>query len=369
MVIVIPAYKEPEIKKSVHSLLRCTNPCKIAIIILINESEKETAQASKINQKAYEEIRDLNDTHLENVDIFCTYIKMPAKKAGVGLARKIGMDEATWWFNSINKNGILICFDADSTCHEDYLTSIYQSYKENNLNGGVVSYKHPLENRGIIDYETYLRYYTGGLRLSGFPYAFQTLGSCITVRSDVYMKQGGMNTRKAGEDFYFLHKVIPLGKFTDIKDAEVYPSARISDRVPFGTGSALAKYDPTEKYKVYHPQIFHELKSFFQAVLSEEKLPKSVTGYFDDLSIDFEKVKMNSRCNNFSMQFYQWFDGFKVLKMVHYLRDHHFGTMEVSEATTRLNKDLWNITDFSEDPEKRLKQIRKWEYDHPLFLR
>ena len=42
-------------------------------------------------------------------------LKMPERDAGVGLARKTGMDQALYRFNFLNKpNGFILSFDADS---------------------------------------------------------------------------------------------------------------------------------------------------------------------------------------------------------------------------------------------------------------
>ena len=75
-----------------------------------------------------------------------------------------------------------------------------------------------------------------------FPFAFHTIGSSMAVRASSYMRQGGMNKRKAGEDFYFQQKIIPLCGFTECNSTVVYPSPRPSYRVPFGTGRAMLGY-------------------------------------------------------------------------------------------------------------------------------
>ena len=50
---------------------------------------------------------------------------MPAKDAGVGLARKTGMDEALYRFNMLGKpEGIILSYDADSLCWE----KLFHSY-------------------------------------------------------------------------------------------------------------------------------------------------------------------------------------------------------------------------------------------------
>ena len=123
------------------------------------------------------------------------------------------------------------------------------------------------------------------LRYTHFPYAFHTIGSCLAVRGSAYVKQGGMNRRKAGEDFYFLQKIIPLGNFGEINSTRVIPSARVSDRVPFGTGKAMMKwYESGEKvFKSYNPEIYEELFKLFSGIdnLYDSKEPDYVRYYKD----------------------------------------------------------------------------------------
>ena len=38
----------------------------------------------------------------------------------------------------------------------------------------------------------------------------------MAVRADAYLRQGGMNRRKAGEDFYFLNKFMVLGGYGEM---------------------------------------------------------------------------------------------------------------------------------------------------------
>ena len=80
--------------------------------------------------------------------------------------------------------------------------------------------------RKIAAYELHLRYYTHGLRFSNLPYSFQTVGSAMAVRCSAYQKQGGMNKRKAGEDFYFIQKIIALGGYSELNSTTVFPVSK-----------------------------------------------------------------------------------------------------------------------------------------------
>src|SRR6202008_222876 len=49
---------------------------------------------------------------------------LPDKDSGVGLARKIGMDEAVRGFYEINFDGMIVCLDADCTVSKNYLIEL-----------------------------------------------------------------------------------------------------------------------------------------------------------------------------------------------------------------------------------------------------
>src|SRR5439155_13493988 len=84
------------------------------------------------------------------------------KHTSVGLARKIGMDEAARRFDDVGKSheGIIVGFDADCRCEENYLVAVerhFQNYDD--APGCSVYFEHPLE--GLLDpivYEAYVYY-------------------------------------------------------------------------------------------------------------------------------------------------------------------------------------------------------------------
>ena len=368
MIIVIPCLAEPHITDTLESLKACDPPaCSTEIIIVINSPENASTEILEANERA---LMECNQWAIENKTArFAIHIlgmkDLPAKHAGVGLARKIGMDEAAVRLDKTRlENGIIICFDADCTVDPNYLMTIYDYFIERkDINAASIYFEHPLENvsddlDAITHYELFLRYYLWGLRYAAYPYAYHTIGSSMAVRSNTYKSQGGMNKRKAGEDFYFLHKLIPLGGFGEINDTTVYPSARPSDRVPFGTGRAIKNWrsgDTRYRY-TYDPAIFDELKTFQLELLEgysrsfnelRTRLSKPNISFLDTL--DFEKVlreinENSSTSSNYKKRFLRWFDGFRVLKMVHYLRDNHYPNVELIEAATtmllRLGKEI-----------------------------
>ena len=70
------------------------------------------------------------------------------------------------------------------------------------------------------------------LHFTGFPYVHHTVGSAIAVKAMTYVKAGGMNRRMAGEDFYFIQKLLPAGGFFNLNQTTVYPSPRSSQGFP-----------------------------------------------------------------------------------------------------------------------------------------
>ena len=220
MILVIPCHNEPDLIGTLESLIDCQTPSfQVEVIVVVNQ--KVGSQASifgKQNSKTIEAFKVWNEK-LQNKALKFHLIEaldMPAKHAGVGLARKIGMDEALRRFQSIERDGTIVCLDADCHVSKNYLTAIAKEFSDSSAGLGEVHFEHQFEletdpnlKAGIINYELFLHYYVEGLKKAGFPYAIQTIGSCMLVKASTYAKHGGMNKRKAGEDFYFLHKIIP----------------------------------------------------------------------------------------------------------------------------------------------------------------
>ena len=374
IIVVIPCYNETQLIRSLQSLANCHPPKgKVEVIVVINGSSKTPPSIQEQNLETFKIAQKWAEAqNLQWIRFLMRYHpELPLKHAGVGLARKIGMDEAAERFKSIRRpKGIISCFDADSQCEANYFEALEAHFLQYpKTQACSIHFEHPVEGgefpevvyQSIIQYELHLRYYIEAQKWAGFPHAFQTIGSSMAVRADVYLQQGGMNRRKAGEDFYFLHKFIPLGHFSELNTTCVIPSPRISDRVPFGTGKAIA--DLLEKHNsssspVYHTyalQSFVDLKFFLlqfpqyytadlqQLELLIQKLPKSIQGFV--LQINFKKklteIRSNtSHFNSFHTRFFKWFNAFMVMKYVHFTRDHYYPNVPIEVAAKGLLKEL-----------------------------
>ncbi len=273
--VTIPCFDEPDLLESLKSLAACHPPAStVTVIVVVNASEKASPEVQAQNLKSIQDVLDWWEHpprpffHLRLLHAPA----LPAKWAGVGWARKIAMDAAIHALDqSEMEDGILIAFDADSTVSANYFTAIENGFRKNNsFNFVTINFSHwvddpeltPSLREGIIRYELYLRYLRNAMQWSGYPHAIHTVGSSFAVRASAYVKQGGMNRRQAGEDFHFLHKMVLLGNYGRIGEATVYPSSRISHRVPFGTGAALKRWEAgdQELKTSYSLELFRTLK-------------------------------------------------------------------------------------------------------------
>ncbi len=360
---VIPCYDEPDIVATLRSLATNQSPqFPVEILIIINSSSSECSEVLHQNRKSEQQINYWIEREQPSF-LACQIIHigdLPPKHAGVGLARKIGMDEALRRFISIGYDGLIMNLDADCVVSTNYLQTVEQDWLVHNPSVVTAYFEHDLSQiehtelqQGIIYYELFLRYYISGLRYAGFPHAFHTVGSCMGCQASTYALSGGMNRRKAGEDFYFLHKVAPLGNLTQVTAATVYPSARTSNRVPFGTGKAQLDWlaQSSHHHSLYHPQSFEDLKTFttqihhwYQYDISDlDQLPQSVQSFLKSQEFGqvWNQLLTSTRSwSVFRQRFFAWWDGFRVLKYIHYTRDHFYPPVSAEEAGFRLLKKL-----------------------------
>jgi glycosyltransferase involved in cell wall biosynthesis len=378
--VVIPCFNEPNLIASLESLKKCHLPeCDVEVLIVINSGIDHSPEIKDQNLETLREVRRwITDHSTARLRFFVLFFDdLPPKHAGVGLARKIGMDEAVARFDRIAGDGIIACFDADSLCDPNYLAELEKHFETHPKSPGcAVYFEHPVSGTafdkrvyaGIIQYELHLRYYKMALEYCNLPYAFHTIGSAMAVRSSAYQRQGGMNKRKAGEDFYFLHKIIALGNFTELNSTRVIPSPRVSDRVPFGTGRAIGNWmlSDNAQYATYNFESFRLIRNFVSRV-SEFYKNDYAGGIHPSLDLflaneNFSEALVEIRSNSgsamaFKKRFFAWFDAFRVLKLVHFLRDHGFPDRPVTDEA-RVLMDVFGAITSGHDPESLLIAYR-----------
>ena len=380
IIVVIPAYRESQIIRTLNSLENCQKPdCELEIIIVVNAGLHASEDTHTLNQSCINQIRSWQKSAIRAFDYHILHFpSLPRKHAGVGLARKIGMDEAVERFEQTgNKDGIILCLDADTSVLENYLREVELHFRKSpNIWACSIYFEHPLDGdefgdrvyQAIIYYELYLRYYIEALRFAGHPYAFHTVGSAMAVKSFAYQRLGGMNRRKAGEDFYFLQKFIQEGKLSELNATCVFPSPRPAENVPFGTGRSVSEWLKSEEntYNTYDFRIFEDLRGFLIQIpdlYSQQPtdIADVVAAFLKDH--DFEK-KLNeirshvSSLDAFVKRFYKWFDGLIVLKYVHFARDHFYPNVEIEKSVEKLFQQKFDtVSDLSETHETAIKQL------------
>jgi hypothetical protein len=350
--VVIPALAESNgIIGSLSSL--ALNPpsflSRFLVLVVVNHREDASHSDKVDNGKSLELLADFQRTNsdmcLAWVDAASTGYELPGKHGGVGLARKIGMDLALRLLNP-SVNPLLICLDADTVVEPNYLQAIESHFAVHSAGGAVIPFCHrsggtPEEERAIIRYELYLRTYILGLSLACSPYAFHTVGSAMACRASAYVKMGGMNTRCAAEDFYFLQHLSKVVGVAAVQGTCVHPSPRQSHRVPFGTGRSVSRLvagDP-QAVMFYRRECFDILGSWLQLIREQndadehELLQKarlissSLAAYLEEAGFprSWSGFRKQFRSSDLRLKaFHDWFDALKTMKCVHHLSDHAY---------------------------------------------
>ncbi len=373
-VVVIPAYAEKEMifatlgslaanpeaslketlilcvinnKATAPEIDRDNNSQTIAILnLLINQLSLEALPFAENLHASLNNIT-ASSIRLACMDASSPGLEIPSHVGGVGMARKIGMDMALRILqNSADPLRLIFSLDADTLVRDDYLPVVRNVFSSGRIKTGVLSYAHqmppePDVQAAICEYEIFLRYFLLGLRYAGSPYAFHSIGSTMVTTADAYLAVRGMNRREAGEDFYFLNKLAKIAPVRNIKETKVYPSARISGRVPFGTGAAVDKMisGHIHEQRFYDPQIFQIVKEWI--VLMEQSFSRSEIHILNEARnihpglADFltarkfptlwPRIRSNLKdYRTYKTQFHNWFDGFETLKLVNHLTKEYY---------------------------------------------
>lgn len=327
----------------------------VEIYLLINAKDTDSPEILAKAESQYRMLSSSEKVKGLSCKVYIFKQIMKGKHAGVGTARKLLMDTAFCRFQQLGLNGVIVNLDADTIVDQNYFTEISAFFSETDSDAASIFFEHRLKedesDDAIIQYELHLRYFLNMQRLICLPYAFQTIGSAMAVRSSSYAKEGGMNVRQAGEDFYFLHKYSKNLSLADITNTSVHPSSRGSDRVPFGTGKAVNDHYASAEVerKSYNPESFIALGEWLNPV--EAQLTKSVPEpiwpkckILNDflLKMDYE-ANLNRICRSSNQEhriktFYAWFNAFMLFKYLHYARDNGRDSLLISSCLDKLSE-------------------------------
>jgi glycosyltransferase involved in cell wall biosynthesis len=260
-------------------------------------TERDKIHICRNNVQTLEYLQSIKDFKIVIIDR-CSQGKgwdySKKSQMGVGIARQTLME-------SINKvalsDDIIISLDADTQFNSNYFSSIVENFKKHPEAIALsVPYYHNLTkdndlDRAILHYEIYMRYYVINLHRINSIYSFTSLGSAFAVPIKSYRLVGGITPKYSGEDFYFLQKLVKTGKVLVWNPEKVYPAARLSDRVGFGTGPALIKgiAGDWKSYPIYDYKLFDDIYETYQ------ELPKLFTQDISTKVIDFMSTQFKPK--------------------------------------------------------------------------
>lgn len=371
-VLVVPARREAE---RIGSLLSSIPQSNVLVVLVLNhtkaESEARAALLGSLESAFPQRSPGLRDAPFGA--LFCLDVEL-RDGDGVGRARKIGLDTAfRLWCDGCINSPWLHSSDADARLPRDFFAT-------DHADGAAVSLS-PYWHEGtasspIAAYEIRLRHYALGLRFARSPFAYQSIGSTISVDPVAYAKVRGMPKREAAEDFHFLNKLRKVGAFVRRQGEPVVLDGRTSDRVPFGTGRAMLDAHEGKSPRLHAPRSFALLRRLIAELnraettgvfapptseakddwrLIEEAL--RLLGYRDKL--DKETRKRGNR----GPWVHQWFDALRTLRFIHSLRDLGVGDMAIAEGLGA--SDFVALAPTS--PTLRMDMAkREWERDAEL---
>lgn len=381
-VVVIPALAEREMLFSTlaslarnhpasleHSFVICVVNNKDNSPIAVKENNRQTIKCldALVNRRSLNIFNEAKELHsllsvisdskmkLGFIDASSEGSEIPQNTGGVGMARKIGMDTALRLLKkNSNSTNMILSLDADTLVQNNYL-SVIRNHFTQAVKTAIVAYEHqmpadPLQQAAICCYEIFLRYWILGLRYAQSPWAFHSIGSTISVTTEAYLAVRGMNKLDAGEDFYFLNKLAKIGRIDYVKKTCVYPSARSSFRVPFGTGKRIQKFlsgKYEEEYLLYDPRIFSILAEWLKlmhnrnirneneilieaemihpklkAFLNESKFPRFLSRILRGVK---DEKTLTRHLND-------WFDAFRTLKLINYFSREVYPQINMFQA-------------------------------------
>jgi len=369
--IVIPAFAERE---SIHQPLACLCAQKAAceaaeIIVVVNNVEGDQSSRFDDNQKT---LRFLGPDsrmrkalleagyHFTLIDRSSPGRGFAPKIAGVGAARKAGLDYGLGALLDLEGKGLLVSLDADCSVPENYLAALIEWERDKeDFGAGIIDYAHPFpedaaHRQAIALYEIRLRYTERALQATGTPYAFATIGSTIICRPNAYVMAGGMNTRKATEDFYFLMNLAKATSIDAIHSTLVTPGARVSDRVYLGTGHGVGKLlGNAEPFLLEQPDCYRIVGRALKILLdgnerSPDETLREIAENTAELMPFFESKSLRDTLRetaagtrtrrSYERRIHQWFDALKIRQAVRFLSEHHYPMILWDKAVGELTE-------------------------------
>ncbi|MBI1320559.1 MAG: hypothetical protein GC168_16670 [Candidatus Hydrogenedens sp.] len=352
LAVVIPALAEyPGICDTLEDLAACPEAPRAQVIVVVNHREDADAGTIANTGETLTHLAARRDPFALS---WCEAV-LP-RKDGVGLARKIGMDHAAALLAEAGRpQAPIVGLDADTRVDADYLSGVLAAFAVPRW-GVVFNFAHPLDGplrAAILAYELYLRYCERGLRSTGSPYAYTAMGSAMACAAEAYAVSGGMRRKQAGEDFYFLQALAKCGPVERAPGVVVRPAARVSGRVPFGTGRSLGDFTGSgDDYLAYAPKSYAVIGAWLRTAesrivsggnLTVAHAPEPLRAYLDAQGFDTDWPGIAAQTKTTGQrhaQFHAWFDAFRTLKALHHLRDTAYPLQPLFEGIARIAPEV-----------------------------
>jgi glycosyltransferase involved in cell wall biosynthesis len=381
--IALPVMNELE---NMNDFIQCcknqSNP-NFTLVICVNQPDNWWQIEDKLhicenNAATLNLLTSIQDLKIEVIDKCSMGKGWTGKDLGVGWARKTVMDHIN--IRAENQN-IIISLDADTRFNSGYFDSVLESFTNNPEAVALsVPYYHELtgdegKDRAILHYEIYMRYYAINLWRIESPYSFTAVGSAMAFPVKSYRAIGGMTPHKSGEDFYFIQKLRKYGIVLKWNKEKVYPAARYSDRVFFGTGPAMIKGRDGDwsSYPIYPFELFDEIKAtcnLFPLLLAKD-VPTPMDDFIQEKFAGqniWQPLRENFKTkDNFIRACHHKLDGLRILQFLKWRNMKNEGSDEenlvkwferfYTEKITELEFDLTKL-DLLSNPVKDLDSLR-----------
>jgi len=274
--VAIPALDELEyLPQTLAAIAQQKTSYPFSVYVCVNQPNNWWEKEDKIeicrnNQRLLQFLQNYSEFPIHIIDKSSQNKGWQGNNFGVGWARKTLFEEIFKWANN---EDIIISLDADTLFNELYFQSIGDNFKHNKIEVLALPYYHKLTedeiaNRAILRYEIFLRNYFINMFFIDSPYTFTAIGSAIALKIKALRKIRNITPLSSGEDFYLLQKLRKMTSISNYNTEMVYPAARYSTRVCFGTGPAMIKgsQEDWSSYPIYHFSFFEKIKETYDLI-------------------------------------------------------------------------------------------------------
>jgi hypothetical protein len=339
IIVAIPLMDEFEHLPALLQCLKNQTCQKFRVFMCVNQPESYHTDPGrkhicKANHLTIRMLREVQGLDMQIIDRSSEGKGWTGKHFGVGWARKVAMDAAAM---QADDHALIVAMDGDTGYPADYLQSLVSAYAAHpEIKAIAVPYYHKLtgnlpEDRSVLRYEIYMRYYALNMLRINNPYAFTALGSAMACPAAAYRGVRGITPHKSGEDFYFIQKLRKFGPVLIHLDSPVYPAARFSDRVFFGTGPAMIKGDAGDwsAYPIYPFHFFDEVKKSFDGfeLLFQETVDLPMSRFlYEKFGTDlWDLLRENARSkHSFTKACHYKVDGLRILQYLKWRQNSNF---------------------------------------------